>query len=132
MVILTASIGVMLSANRKKRMQVFAELYEFNEQLILTLKFSRASIEKVASSLKFVPDILKGVVPLSGEDGKFITDYKENLGKTDALSQIDYLSERKLFLKKYKEESFADYKKYSSLYLKIFLLIGILIAVLLA
>lgn len=131
-VILTASIGVILSANRKKRMQVFAELYEFNEQLILTLKFSRASIEKVASSFKYVTEILKGDVPLSGEDGKFIIDYKENLGKTDALSQIDYLSERKSFLKKYKEESFADYKKYSSLYLKIFLLIGILIAVLLA
>ena len=130
--LLTASIGVLLSANRKKRMQVFAELYEFNEQLILTLKFSRAAIEKVASNFKFVPQILEGAIPLSGEDGKFILDYKENLGKTDALSQIDYLSERKIFLKKYKEESFADYKKYSSLYVKIFFLIGVLLAVLLA
>ena len=42
-------------------MQVFAELYEFNEQLILTLKFSRASIEKIAAPFKFVPDILKAL-----------------------------------------------------------------------
>lgn len=113
-------------------MQVFAELYEFNEQLILTLKFSMSSIEKIASPFKFMPDILKGKYPLSGEDADFIKDYTENLGKTDALSQVDYLSERKNLLKKYKEDSLADYKKYSSLYVKIFFLIGVLTAVLLA
>ena len=129
---LTTLIGTYLSANKKKRMQVFAELYEFNEQLILTLKFSRASIEKIAAPFKFVPNILKGESPLSGNDAEFLKDYTDNLGKTDALSQVDYLSERKTFLKKYKEESFTDYKKYNSLYVKIFFLIGVLIAVLLA
>lgn len=131
-VALTTFIGTYLSANKKKRMQVFAELYEFNEQLILTLKFSRASIEKIAAPFKFVPDILKGESPLSGNDAEFLKDYTDNLGKTDALSQVDYLSERKTLLKKYKEESFTDYKKYNSLYVKIFFLIGVLIAVLLA
>ena len=131
-VALTTFIGTYLSANKKKRMQVFAELYEFNEQLILTLKFSRASIEKIAAPFKFVPDILKGESPLSGNDAEFLKDYTDNLGKTDALSQVDYLSERKTLLKKYKEESFTDYKKYNSLYVKIFFLICVLIAVLLA
>lgn len=131
-VVLTTLIGTYLSANKKKRMQVFAELYEFNEQLILTLKFSRASIEKIAAPFKFVPNILKGERPLSGNDAEFLKDYTDNLGKTDALSQVDYLSERKTLLKKYKEESFTDYKKYNSLYVKIFFLIGVLIAVLLA
>ena len=131
-VVLTTLIGTYLSANKKKRMQVFAELYEFNEQLILTLKFSRASIEKIAAPFKFVPNILKGESPLSGNDAEFLKDYTDNLGKTDALSQVDYLSERKTLLKKYKEESFTDYKKYNSLYVKIFFLIGVLIAVLLA
>ena len=129
---LTTYIGTFLAANKKKRMQVFAELYEFNEQLILTLKFSRSSMDKIASPFKFVPDILSGSCPLSGDDGEFIRDYTLNLGKTDALSQVDYLTERKNVLKKYKDESFADYKKYSSLYVKIFFLIGVLVAVLLA
>lgn len=129
---LTTSIGTFLSANKKKRMLVFAELYEFNEQLILNLKFLRSSIDKVASPFKYVPKILNGECPLAGEDGELIRDYTENLGMTDALSQVDYLSERKTLLKKYKEESFADYKKYSSLYVKIFFLIGVMIAVLLA
>ena len=59
-------------------------------------------------------------------------EYTRNLGKTDALSQVDYLNERKSALKKYKDDSFADYKKYNSLYIKIFFLIGVLAAVLLA
>ena len=77
-------------------------------------------------------NILDGSLTLSGSDGDFLRDYTENLGMTDALSQVDYLTERKSILKKYKEESFADYKRYSSLYVKIFFLIGVTIAVLLA
>ena len=98
-------------------MQIFAELYEFNEQLILTLKFSRASMEKTAEPYRYVKDVINGKELLKGEDGQFLKDYILNLGKTDALSQVDYLNERKALLKKYKDESFADYKKYSSLYI---------------
>lgn len=132
MAALTTSIGVFLSANKKRRMQIFSELYEFNEQLILTLKFSRSSIDKIAQPFKFVPQILNGECKLNAHDSEVVRDYLENLGKTDALSQVDYLTERKTILKKYKEESFTDYKKYSSLYVKIFFLIGVMIAVLLA
>ena len=130
--VLTTLIGSFLSANKKKRMQIFAELYEFNEQLILTLKFTKSSMEKIAEPFKFVPDILEGKELILGDDGQFLKDYIQNLGKTDALSQVDYLNERKSLLKKYKDESYADYKKYSSLYLKIFFLIGVMVAVLLA
>ena len=129
---MTTSIGPILSANKKKRMQIFYELYEFNEQLILTLKFTRASIEKIAEPFKYVPDIIDGKELISGDEGQFLKDYIQNLGKTDALSQVDYLNERKLLLKKYKDESYSDYKKYSSLYVKIFFLIGVMVAVLLA
>ena len=130
--VLTTSIGPLLSANKKKRMQIFSELYEFNEQLILTLKFTRASIDKIAGQFKYIPDILAGKELISGDEGQFLRDYVLNLGKTDALSQVDYLSERKLLIKKYKDDSYSDYKKYSSLYVKIFFLIGVMIAVLLA
>ena len=131
MVVLITSIGPLLSANKKRRMQIFAELYEFNERLILTLKFTRSSIEKIAEPFKFVPEILDGKELISGDEGQFLKDYIHNLGKTDALSQVDYLNERKLLLKKYKDDSFTDYKKYSSLYVKIFFLIGVMVAVLL-
>ena len=53
-------VGVFLSANKKKRMQVFAELYEFNEQLILNLKFARNPISKVAEPFTYIAEIMNG------------------------------------------------------------------------
>jgi stage III sporulation protein AB len=76
--------------------------------------------------------MLKNASVLEGSDGEFLRDYFAVIGKTEAKSQIDYLNERKQVLKKYKDESEQEYKKYSSLYLKISLMVGILIAVLLA
>ena len=128
----TSSIGVFLSANKKKRMAVFAELYEFNEELLLNLKFTRAPVAEIAKKYKFMPDILGGKQLLEGEDGDIIRDYAKNLGKSDAISQIDYLNDRKSVLSKRREESAETYKKYSSLYIKIFFLLGVLLAVLLA
>ena len=113
-------------------MQVFGELYEFNDQLLLNLKFSRQPLNKIAEKYKFVPEVLHGERVLDGEDGEFVSDYVVNLGKTDALSQIDYLNGRKAALEKYKNESAQEYKKYSSLNLKIFFMVGVLIAVLIA
>lgn len=86
----------------------------------------------IAAPFKFVSKILNGESVLKGADDTVVKDYVQNLGKTDALSQVDYLSERKQTLKKYKEESYTDYKKYSSLYVKIFFLVGVMAAVLLA
>ena len=131
-VALSTTIGVFLSANKKKRMQIYSELYEFNEQLILTLKFSRQTIDKIAEPFKFVPKILSGESVLKGADADVVREYTENLGKTDALSQVDYLTEKKAVLKKYKDESLSDYKRYSSLYIKIFFMLGVMMAVLLA
>lgn len=123
---------MLLSADKKKRKNVFGELYEFNEQLLLNLKYGKHKLSDVSDNFKYVDRILKGESVLDGGDAEFIKSYITNIGATDANSQIDYLNERKQTLKKYKEESADDYKKYSSLYLKISLMIGILIAVLLA
>lgn len=125
-------IGVFLSANKKKRMLVFSELYEFNEQLVMNLKFVRKPIDKVAENFHLVPRLLSGEKMLDGKDGEFISDYIFSLGKSDPVSQIDYLNERKAALTKYREESASDYKKYSSMYIKIFFMIGVLTAILLA
>lgn len=129
--ILSALFGVILSAEKKKAMKVFAQFYEFNEKLLLNMKFGKDKIGEIASPYEYVTASLGGKSVLKGERQDFITNYISNLGSTDALSQVDYLNERKETLKKYKLESEADYKKYGSLYLKIALMIGILVAVLL-
>ncbi|MCD8372282.1 MAG: hypothetical protein LUD27_03165 [Clostridia bacterium] len=113
-------------------MAVYSELYEFNELLLLNMKFGREDMPKIAEGFTYMKELTEGKCILKGEDGDFLESYIKNLGKTDAASQIDYLNDRKVYIKKYKDESFADYKKYSSLYVKIFFMLGALIAVLLA
>lgn len=132
LVILITYIGINFAKIKKTRMEVFSQFYEFNEQLILNLKFSRFAIDKIAKHFNYVMCVLENEPPLKGDDEEFLKDYFYNLGKTDALSQIDYLNERKAILKKYKDETYADYKKSSSMYTKIFFLIGVTVAILLA
>lgn len=111
---------------------MYSQLYEYNELLLLNLKFGREDMKKLAAKFGYVSQALDGKPVLKGADAEFIASYCSNLGSTDASSQIDYLNERKSYIKKHKEESFAEYKKCGSLYVRIFLMLGVLIAVLLA
>lgn len=128
----TTAVGVLLSADKKKRAQVFSDLYEFNERMLINLKFGKLRISQIAAEFRYMPDIVVGKRVLNGSDGQFLSEYIKNIGVSDSSSQIDYLNERKSAIKKLMEESAENYKKYSSLYVKIALMIGILIAVLLA
>ena len=121
-----------LSAEKKKRKKVFEQFYDFNEKLIVNLKYGKDKVCDVAKDYEVVQSAMKGQAVLSGEEGAFIVDYVNNIGKTDAQTQISYLTERKVYLQKYRDLSKDDYKKYSSLYFKLSLMAGILIAVLLA
>ncbi len=131
-IILSTLLGSLLAADKKKRMNVFKELYEFNERLILNMNYGKSKISNIAADFKYVGDLMSGKAVLSGADGEFIKNYVSNLGTTDATSQLEYLNERKSALSKLKSESEENYKKYSSMYVKISLMVGILIAVLLA
>ena len=129
--ILSALLGIILTADKKKNMKVFAQFYEFNEKLLLNLKYGRIKVKEIASEYEYVQKALQGERILKGEEDEFLKNYVANIGSTDALSQVDYLNERKQNLKKYKDESETAYKKYGSLYFKIALMVGILVAVLL-
>lgn len=126
------TLGVFFSAGKKKKMQVFSELCEFNDRLIMNLKFDKNPLDKVAQGYKYILVALNGGKVLDGKDGELISDYFVNLGKSDAMSQIDYLNGKKAQLAKYRDESETSYKRYSSLYVKIFFMIGVLMAVLMA
>ena len=129
--ILSALLGIILTADKKKTMKVFAQFYEFNEKLLLNLKYGRNKVNEIASEYEYVQTVLNGKSVLKGEEEEFLQSYISNIGSTDAYSQVDYLNERKINLKKFKDESETAYKKYGSLYFKIALMVGILVAVLL-
>lgn len=131
-VILSAVFGLVLSNEKKTKVKVFEQFCDFNEKLIINLKYGREKVSKIAEDYGFVKKCLSGEKVLSGDEGKFLSEYLSSIGQTDAASQIDYLNERKIELENYRRSSRDNYKKYGSLYFKLCLMAGILIAVLFA
>jgi hypothetical protein len=125
-------VGYLLTLERKKKMKVFDELYEFNQQLLLNLKYSRQTLSDISCKYKYVNDLINGKKVLDGQDGQFLSSYVSCLGGTDARSQIDYLNERGQQIATLRQSACQEYKKYSALYIKIAFMIGVLLAVLLA
>lgn len=131
-VLLSGGLGLAISAEKKREMNVFGQFYDFNEKLILNLKFNREKIGTVADEFDLVKRVMRGDQLIKGEDGEFLKRYLSDIGKTDAPTQIEYLNEKGQTLEKLKSKSEENYKKYGSLYFKLSLMAGILIAVLLA
>lgn len=121
-----------MTAEKRKSMKVFAQFYEFNEKLLMNIKYGRIKVSEIVGEFEYVQAAMEGKLHLNGEEGEFLNNYLANIGLTDARSQVDYLNERKELLKKYKDSSEELYKKQGSLYFKIALMVGILVAVLLA
>lgn len=131
-VLLSGGLGLAISAEKKREMNVFGQFYDFNEKLILNLKFNRDKIGTVADEFDLVKRVMSGDQLIKGGDGEFLKRYLSDIGKTDAPTQIEYLNEKGQTLEKLKRKSEENYKKYGSLYFKLSLMAGILIAVLLA
>lgn len=131
-VLLSGGLGLAISAEKKREMNVFGQFYDFNEKLILNLKFNRDKIGTVADEFDLVKRVMSGDQLIKGGDGEFLKRYLSDIGKTDAPTQIEYLNEKGQTLEKLKKKSEENYKKYGSLYFKLSLMAGILIAVLLA
>ena len=131
-VLLSGALGIAAATEKKRRAKIFAEFYEFNEKLLLNLKYGREKVSKVVEEFESVRKVMDGNEVLKGEDGKFLKNYVSGIGETDAVTQVEYLNERKLALSEYKQKSQEDYKKHGSLYVKLALMAGLLVAVLLA
>ncbi|MDE7301243.1 MAG: hypothetical protein K2N47_03650, partial [Clostridia bacterium] len=61
-------LGIIITGEIKKRMKVFGEFYDFNEKLIINLKYGREKVDKVAEEFSFVKGALAGKQVLKGED----------------------------------------------------------------
>ena len=125
-------MGLAISSEIKKEMKIYGQFYDFNEKLILNLKFNKDKVAVVAEQFDYVKKAMQGDRIIKGEDGEFLMQYLSDIGKTDAPTQIAYLNEKGQTLLNLKQKSEEKYKKYGSLYFKLSLMAGILIAVLLA
>lgn len=131
-VLLSGGLGLAISSEMKRDMKVYGQFYDFNEKLILNLKFNKDKLSVVAEQFDYVKKALGGERVIKGEDGEFLSGYLSDIGKTDAPTQLAYLNEKGKTLLEMKQKSEEKYKKYGSLYFKLSLMAGILIAVLLA
>ena len=131
-VILSGALGLAVSAEKRREKIIFTQFYDFNEKLILNLKYGREKVRVIAEEYEYVKKTFNGVEVLKGEHGEFLKAYVAGVGGSDALTQIDYLHEKKVNLQNFKQKSEENYKKYGSLYFKLSIMAGILIAVLLA
>lgn len=130
--LLSGALGAAISADKKRRFKVYSQFYDFNEKLLLNLKYGREKVGKIAEGYDCVQKVMNGNEILKGEEGAFLADYIAGIGESDALTQTDYLNEQKTRLSDLKAKSEENYKKYGALYFKLCVMAGILIAVLLA
>lgn len=96
------------------------------------MKYGRKKISEIYSGYPYVEREFNGEKSATGNMREFLDSYLENIGTTDAMTQVGYLEEMRHRFSHLRAESEADYKKYGSLYFKLCLAAGILIAVLLA
>jgi len=122
----------MLSNEKRREMKIFSEFYEFNERLIVNMKYGREKLSVVAKDFGYVKRFISGEKLVYGDGERFLKNYLLSLGTSDALTQLEYLNGRRAELAKYKKDSEEAYKKYGSLYIKLCLLAGLLVAVLLS
>ena len=83
-VILSALLGIILTNDKKKNMKVFAQFYEFNEKLLLELKYGRNKVREIAAGYDYVQAVLDGKPVLKGEEEEFLQTYISNIGCSDA------------------------------------------------
>lgn len=130
-IVLCALIGTFLGADIKKKSVLYVELADFNDKLIMNLKFARKSIKEIIAEFPNLSNYINS--PSYIEDGDaFLSDYFNALGTSDSASQVGYLTEKSMEIKKERDIWLEKRAKYVPLYLKISVMIGVLIVVIMA
>ncbi len=131
-IILTTAVGVLIANDKKLDNKIFEELDNFNDEMLISCKFDRISKNKLLSKYNLLFNFCNNKFKLSNKDyTEFIKNYFEFVGKSDFKSQVDFMSSKKLQIETFKNETKKEYKRYKDMYLKIFFLVGVVIAVLL-
>lgn len=147
-VVICTFIGYKLSDKYKLRRQFYADFAAFNKLLMSEVMFTRKTIPdilskgKYSASFKILTDeFLKSITEqrkisvdklwfLTEQEREFAVEYFTSLGKTDAKTQIDYLSSAAEKLKGFLSVAETEERQYARLYVKLGFLAGLLVFVL--
>ena len=149
---ITRYIGYLLSKQYKLRRDLYVNLKDFVDKISAEIKFKNLSVKDVCLANeksyngefgKVIKSYLKcldekkdfsvdqvGVVKnYTDEERNLITNFFNSLGKFDLKTQIKDMDNFKCRFEEYCEEAKAEYKKYSSLFIKLGLIIGLAISI---
>ena len=149
----TTFCGYLLTKKYRRRKLFFAQLYSFNELFLNEIAYYRRPIIEFTANFSYrgefgilMNDYFSSVNDfqtefirrldedtydfLKTDEKRTITDYFSMLGKGDSQSQKGYFSSIKDTLLKRQNETDAENKKFSDLYIKLGFLCGLFILIL--
>lgn len=131
--------GYRLSLKFSERRKFFVDFYNFNEKLINEVSFSQKSLlslcdseDKSASDFGLlINKTIKGeeyTFPtyLKNSDKLLFNEFGEAIGKSDKVSQLNFLSSKRKEISDIKDICYAEEKKYKKLYVKLGVLFGLI------
>lgn len=146
LVVLCALAGFMLTKKYKFRKIFMYDLYTFNERLISEVNFTRMPLSVFFTKYEYGTDFTLLLEKIKNQnfesvqvEYRYLTikqkqiteEYFTMIGKSDWKSQSDYLKNVRAELDKEKTETYEEYKKFLSLYVKLGFLLGLVLAILL-
>lgn len=150
--VITTYIGYLLSRQYKQRRDLYVNLKDFVDKISSEIKFKNSSIKDLCLSYEknyngeflkilktytksldekseFSLDDIAVVKSYTDEEKSLITNFFNSLGKFDLKTQIEDMNNFKRRFEEYCEDAKSEYKKYSSLFTKLGLIIGLAISI---
>lgn len=150
-------VGVGIASYYKKRESLFSELGIFCGKLKSDIKFSSKPIQDILNEIiptlkSPLKDILQqyqtmissgqftdfknitekiSSIYLKQNETEIIVQFLSQLGKSDCDNENETISAFEMRFNAFKEECFTEKKKYSSMYIKLSLLIGLFVCIIL-
>ncbi len=146
-------IGYGLSKYYVSRVKLFNELINFAEKLDTDINFGKSKLLSIINNFKcnskdlkkilemykaclvenkaFTEDIFKDVKILKDEEKHIMLNFFTELGKLDVFNQTKQIENSKIKFKEVLEFCSDEKKKYGTLYLKLGIILGLLIALIL-
>ena len=143
-IIISTYVGYIASSKHVKKKKFYDSFNEFNKRLINEVAFSQKSLIDILNEFDNQSDFYLifsrffykqkfelNMNYLSNDDKIFIKTYLSNIGASDKKTQLNFLNEISVQIKKNYDITCENYKKYKTVYIKIGILIGLIIFIIL-
>ncbi len=138
--ILSVCLGWQKSMPLKKRNEFYGSFNNFNLVYKNAVSFDKKSLSKIIEGFNKKDDFYEllnnyignsnvdlNLSYLTNDEKVFVMDYLKSIGKGDERSQLDYIEHVYDVVEDKKKQCFEDAKKFSGMYIKLSVLIGLML-----